>query len=62
MPRLPAEPRTNELYTLRIAKGWTQAELATRVGCHHITIARLEAKKKLSKRWLLAIEAIKTRS
>src|SRR4051794_22960813 len=30
------------VYKLRIAKGWTQKELAERAGVHHNTIVRLE--------------------
>ena len=61
MPRCPAEPRTNELYRFRMAKGWTQAETAERLGVSWSTYKRLEAVRVLPRRYQHAFEGFKAK-
>lgn len=60
VPRQPRVPRTNPMCLWRIARGWTQREMAEELGVSVPTLQRLEAKPALPKKYQLAFDRIRT--
>lgn len=62
MAPTPKKPRVSELYHWRIAKGWTQDEMAKELGISVRTLQRWEESKRLPKKYQRAFEDLKTKN